>query len=128
MQLLQTFFQDVEKIGGTAGIRPHAALDCEVYLIKNLLVTSYLTTSPNSAKHMLLNVPSNMTVWELFDYIGKKTNKSPIKIQISRQSGKPEITPNEYCRSLRSMKFESGEEITLIRVTTTQTRIPLINS
>lgn len=40
--MLQAFFQDVEKVGGTAGIRPHAALDCEVYQIENLLVTSYL--------------------------------------------------------------------------------------
>lgn len=88
MLILYTFFQDTEKEGGTAGIRPHCALDAEVYQIENLIVTSYLTTSPNHPKHLVLNVPSNMTVWELIDYIASKTNKSPVKIQCSRGSGK----------------------------------------
>lgn len=115
-------------MGGTAGIRPHAALDSEVYQIENLLITSYLNTSQNHPKHLLMNVPSNMTVWELIDYIALKTNKSPVKLQLSRSSGKQEIKSNDYCKSLRQLNFESGEEITAIRVSGTYQRVPLINS
>ena len=79
MLILYTFFQDTEK-QGTASIRPHCALDTESFQIENILITSYLNTSPNHPKHLLLNVPSTMTVWELIDYIAKKTDKSPCKI------------------------------------------------
>jgi hypothetical protein len=117
MLMLQTFFSATEKSGGTAGIRPHAALDCEPVLIENLLFTSYLNNNDNFPRHILMSVSSNMTVWELVDYIALKTNKSPIKLQISRSAGKPDIKSFDYSKSLKEMKFESGEEITVIRYT-----------
>jgi hypothetical protein len=102
MLILYTFFQDTEKYG-TASIRPHKALDTEVCQIENLLFTSYLSTHASQPKHLLLNVPDNMTVWELIDYIARKTNKSPCRIQCSRANGKPELKPQDYCRSLKQM-------------------------
>jgi hypothetical protein len=76
--MFDKLFTGVEKVGGTAGIRPHAFMDSDVYMVKNLLVTTYLNTTPDQPKHLLLNLPSNMTAWELIDYIARKTNKSPL--------------------------------------------------
>ena len=78
MSMFDKLFTGVEKVGGTAGIRPHAFMDSDVYMVKNLLVTTYLNTTPDQPKHLLLNLPSNMTAWELIDYIARKTNKSPL--------------------------------------------------
>jgi hypothetical protein len=79
MQILQTFFEDCERKGGTASIRPHAALDSSIYFIQNLIVSSYLYER-EQPKYIVLNVPSNMTFWELTDYLAKLMNKSPLKI------------------------------------------------
>lgn len=57
-----------------------------------------------------------MTIWELFDYISLKINKSPIRVQMSRPSSKLDIKPLDYCKSLKQMKFENQEEIGLLKV------------
>lgn len=114
MQILLTFFEDCERKGGTASIRPHAALDSSVYFIQNLIVTSYLYER-EQPKYIVLNLPSNMTFWELTDYLAKLMNKSPLKIQIKRDTGKLEVSPGDYCKSLGQLKFESNEELMLMK-------------
>jgi hypothetical protein len=41
-----------------------------------------------------------MTVWELLDYLAKKNNKSPIRIQMHRGTGKPDVTAQDFSKSL----------------------------
>lgn len=56
-----------------------------------------------------------MTLWELIDYLAKQMNKSPLKLQIKRDTGKQDVTSSDYCKSLRMLGFESNEEIMLVK-------------
>lgn len=126
MQILLTFFEDCERKGGTASIRPHAALDSSVYFIQNLIATSYLNER-DQPKYIVLNVPSNITFWELTDYLAKQMNRSPLKIQIKRDTGKLEVSPGDYCKSLGQLKFESNEELMILKTQVSFSQVPLIN-
>lgn len=52
---------------------------------------------------------------------------SPLKIHLVRDSSKPEIRPNHNCMSLKDLKFTSGEELRLLRVSKNLKRVPLLN-
>ena len=108
--MLLTFFEDCEMKGGSASIRPHNLIDEKVLLISNLIFFSevYILDKP---KYIVLSIPSNMTLWELIDYLAKLVNKSPLKILLRRDSKKPELTSADSCKSLSQLKFESNEEI-----------------
>lgn len=73
-------------------VRPHAALDSDTFLIENLIISLLGRVDNNDIpKHMMITVPSNMTLYELLDYIAVKINKSPLRLEISRKYGKAEI-------------------------------------
>lgn len=65
-----------------------------------MLVTELIQQREGCAKHILLTVNSNMTVWELIDYVAGKFNRSPLKIQLKRDNKKREITVYDHCKSL----------------------------
>lgn len=114
MNMLLGFFEDSEKLGGTAGIRPHYAIDTQTYSIDKILISN-LISGTSSVKYLLLSVPSNMTVWELISFTASKINKSPLKILLRRGDKKSDLLPSTYCCSLRKMGFESGEEIMIVK-------------
>jgi hypothetical protein len=58
-----------------------------------------------------------MTAWELQDYVARKVNKSTLKVQLSRNPGKHDIKPLDFCKSLRQLQIENGEEINLMKST-----------
>ena len=61
----------------------------------------------------MLSVPSNVTLWELIDYLAKLMNKSPLRLLLKRDSNKPNLISADYCKSLSQLKFESNEEISI---------------
>lgn len=80
MYMLKEFFQASEK-RGTACIRPHSTLESASRVFKNILVVCLIATN-NTPKYLVVNVNSQMTVWEFLDMIAKKQNRSPLKIKL----------------------------------------------
>ena len=124
--MLLTFFEDCEKKGGSASIRPHNSIDQKEFLISNLIFASYIHTL-DQPKFIVLSLPSNMTLWELIDYLAKLMNKSPLKILLRRDSNKPDLTSADYCKSLSQLKFDSNEEISINKSSISYNKEPLIN-
>lgn len=93
MTTLLGFFEDSEKLGGTAMIRPHQSIDSQGYFIEKILITNLISSSNNSLKHIVVSLPSKTTVWELFSFVASKINKSPLKIILRRGDKKPDLLP-----------------------------------
>jgi len=78
-------------------------------------------------KYMLFSVPANMTVWELQDYVAMKADKSTLKVMLTRMAGKPDIKAQDFCKSLKQLQVDNGEEINLQKSSAQYNKLPLIN-
>lgn len=124
MKMLKHFIEESEKAGGTCNIRPHSALDSEIYFVEKILFTNFINSQ--KPKYLVMSLPSNMTVWELLDLIGQQINCSPLKILMRRGDKKPDIEKSDFGKSLRDLRFEAKEEISIIR-STNYGKVPLLN-
>jgi hypothetical protein len=125
MYMLKEFFQASEK-RGTACIRPHSTLEQPTRVFKNILIVCLIAIH-NTPKYLVINVNSQMTVWEFLDMIAKKQNRSPLKIKLQRDAKKPEITVYDFCKTLAELKFEDNEEINIVKQVDSGSKVPLIN-
>jgi hypothetical protein len=67
-----------------------------------------------------------MTLWELYELVAKKLNRSPIRISFAREKQSlPQLGPSAYHQTLESLKLENDEEIGVDPLTKKKERVPL---
>jgi hypothetical protein len=68
--MIMKFMPKTEDEGGSGGLRPHSSIDVDTQFIENLLIACNFDLEETMPRYIVLNVKSNMTVWELLTFIG----------------------------------------------------------
>lgn len=106
--MLKSFLSNSEK-NGIGALNCHAALDRGTFL-ERIVLQNNINLSKGTPKFVELNVPSNMTVWQLKLIAASKFKGSPRKIDIKRQDPKNiAIDDLSNAKLLRELRIENYE-------------------